>query len=77
MRMHYHDGLLTGTCTCVCTQGVHVGSRVSLGSLRQPLVRELFSRPVVGQGTGQFALDATDGVVETWRVREEGLVGRA
>ena len=29
--------------------GVHVGSRVSLGSLRQPLVRELFSRPVVGQ----------------------------
>ena len=49
MRMHYHDGLLTGTCARECTQGVHVGSRVSLGSLRQPLVRELFSRPVVGQ----------------------------
>ena len=44
-----HDGLLTGTCARECTQGVHVGSRVSLGSLRQPLARESFSRPVVGQ----------------------------
>ena len=40
-------------CHAMCTQGVHVSSQVScVGSLRQPLAGESFSRPVVGHCAG-------------------------